>query len=325
MSDIVTKKKQKALAFRAKQKAKRSGHIDEDQQEVPEQDVPEDEMHDASLVAEGSQSKRRRIAVDSERSAAVDDSVGPKNKRKAAWEDVEENEGVKERKNKKEIKQRFILFVGNLGYETTREDVQAHFQPAIGHAPAVRLLTNKSTPSPATSGKAKRKPVAAKSRGIAFLELPTSLELQACLKLHHSSLKERIINVELTAGGGGKGEGRREKIRERNVRVGQQRERKAEREKEPGTEVDHGVEIVQEGEKKKIRTETAMEGMKIRGGRRVKIMPKPNGRGEGRSAPTISSTGRSSWPNGTPRQSGPGMQQGRRKWEPTGANAVAVS
>ena len=308
MSDIVTKKKQKALAFRAKQKAKRSGHIDEDQQEVPEQDVPEDEMHDASLVAEGSQSKRRRIAVDSERSAAVDDSVGPKNKRKAAWEDVEENEGVKERKNKKEIKQRFILFVGQyisdlvrFGEHTEmttrkswlRDDPGRRsssfptrhrfgstffslFPPTdrwdVGHAPAVRLLTNKSTPSPATSGKAKRKPVAAKSRGIAFLELPTSLELQACLKLHHSSLKERIINVELTAGGGGKGEGRREKIRERNVRVGQQRERKAEREKEPGTEVDHGVEIVQEGEKKKIRTETAMEGMKIRGGRRVKIM-----------------------------------------------------
>ena len=83
-------------------------------------------------------------------------------------------------------------------------------------------------------------------------------------------MKGRIINVELTAGGGGKGEGRREKIKERNVRVGQQRERKAEREKEPGTEVGGGVEVIQERETKRVRPEPAMEGVKMRGGRRVK-------------------------------------------------------
>lgn len=73
---------------------------------------------------------------------------------------------------------------------------------------------------------------APKSRGIAFLELPSSAAMQACLKLHHSLIQGRRINVELTAGGGGKSESRQEKIKTRNDRVGGQRERRAEREKE---------------------------------------------------------------------------------------------
>jgi hypothetical protein len=56
--------------------------------------------------------------------------------------------------------------------------------------------------------------------------------MQACLKLHHSTLQNRRINVELTAGGGGKSDARQGKIKERNDRVGGQRERRAEREKE---------------------------------------------------------------------------------------------
>lgn len=71
--------------------------------------------------------------------------------------------------------------------------------------------------------------------------------MQACLKLHHSLIQGRRINVELTAGGGGKSESRQEKIKTRNERVGGQRERRAEREKEaeaaegaPGGDADAG-------------------------------------------------------------------------------------
>jgi len=48
------------------------------------------------------------------------------------------------------------------------------------------------------------------------LEFTHRNALQQALKLHQSTLDGRLINVELTAGGGGKGESRLAKVRERN-------------------------------------------------------------------------------------------------------------
>ena len=72
--------------------------------------------------------------------------------------------------------------------------------------PTIRLLTHVSTSGSQRS----------KSRGSAFLEFTHRNALQQALKLHQSSLEGRMINVELTAGGGGKGGTRLAKIRERN-------------------------------------------------------------------------------------------------------------
>lgn len=47
--------------------------------------------------------------------------------------------------------------------------------------------------------------------------------MQQGLKLHQSTLCGRMINVELTAGGGGKGEGRLQKLKERNQTLLKQR------------------------------------------------------------------------------------------------------
>lgn len=47
--------------------------------------------------------------------------------------------------------------------------------------------------------------------------------LQQGLKLHHSQLDGRQINVELTAGGGGKGLARMKKLKERNKELDVQR------------------------------------------------------------------------------------------------------
>lgn len=75
--------------------------------------------------------------------------------------------------------------------------------------PTVRLLTPKST-----GGKPK-----IKSKGCAFLEFTHRNALQQGLKMHQSELDGRMINVELTAGGGGKSESRLEKVRERNKQL----------------------------------------------------------------------------------------------------------
>jgi nucleolar protein 6 len=77
--------------------------------------------------------------------------------------------------------------------------------------PTVRLATPK-TAQPT-----------AKSKGYAFLEFTDKKGLQAALRLHHSELDGRKINVELTAGGGGKSEHRLKKVKERNKGLHEQR------------------------------------------------------------------------------------------------------
>ncbi len=62
-----------------------------------------------------------------------------------------------------------------------------------------------------------------KSKGCAFLEFTHRNALQQALKLHQSQLDGRLINVELTAGGGGKGETRIQKVRDRNRELHDQR------------------------------------------------------------------------------------------------------
>jgi nucleolar protein 6 len=72
--------------------------------------------------------------------------------------------------------------------------------------PTIRLLTRTSTSGSQRSN----------SKGCAFLEFTHRNALQQALKLHQSTLEGRMINVELTAGGGGKGGTRLAKVRERN-------------------------------------------------------------------------------------------------------------
>ena len=131
---------------------------------------------------------------------------------------------------------RFILFIGNLPYTTTDTSLQAHFKK-------IAPFTLRHRTDPKTK----------KSKGFAFLEFENYDRMKTCLKLYHHSMfdpakqglevegepeKEkkkskggRRINVELTAGGGGKSEGRREKIKARNVRLDDQRKRRAELER----------------------------------------------------------------------------------------------
>ena len=85
---------------------------------------------------------------------------------------------------------------------------------AVDPPPTVRLLTPKAVPNG-------RQPT--KSKGCAFLEFATKTALQQALKLHQSELDGRMINVELTAGGGGKSEGRIEKLKKRNKELHEQR------------------------------------------------------------------------------------------------------
>lgn len=123
MSAPLTKKQLKTLAFRAKQK----------NQAAPVDDVPEvDLLDDDEAVpvpepaAEGSKKRKRE-----------DDPNGKGKAKEVAAEGEEvdgdkETEEQKKKKSKKDVKQRFILFVGNLGFRTTAKQIAVHFKEAVG-------------------------------------------------------------------------------------------------------------------------------------------------------------------------------------------------
>jgi RNA recognition motif-containing protein len=88
----------------------------------------------------------------------------------------------------------YIVFIGQLAFTTTKEALLAHLKEELGkefkitqETCRIRLLTDAKTN---------------KSRGMAFLETNDPEMLYATLKLHHTMLDGRRLNVERSAGGG---------------------------------------------------------------------------------------------------------------------------
>jgi len=185
----LTKKQRKGLAFRQKGTTQ--------SRDIPEQDGLEPPIEPERLDIQtksplGSTGKRKREEDDhSTQSSKKSKAVSP---------------GSDTSKQKKGSA-RFILFVGNLRYTTTKESIAEHFSKC-DPPPTVRLITPKGS---------------GKSKGCAFLEFTHTNALQQGLKFHHSELEGRTLNVELTAGGGGKGEERVKRLRERNKTLNAQR------------------------------------------------------------------------------------------------------
>lgn len=100
---------------------------------------------------------------------------------------------------KRKAPPRFLLFVGNLPYDISEEEIRKHFSTI--DVSQIRIRPDK---------------------GIAFLEFSgddASTRLYHALKYHHTRLKNRKINVELTAGGGGNTKERLNKLREKNEMI----------------------------------------------------------------------------------------------------------
>lgn len=163
--------------------------------------------------------KKTRLLEEIDQDAAINPTVGepPKKKQpKAVPAESGENEGddgatdaVAAAREGPQKAKRFTLFVGNLSFKTTIEDLQAHIKPTGVTPQGVRLQTD---------------PVTKKPKGFAFIDLANAQALDKVLNLHHSSLAGRRINVELTAGGGGSGEKRKAKIAKKNEKLDVERE-----------------------------------------------------------------------------------------------------
>lgn len=148
-------------------------------------------------------------------------------------QDAKEEKETKSASATTDSTKRYIVFVGNMSYKTTTEEITKHFADHCGEKPSVRLLTTKGDPSKAKElSKSKQKsiakgkaldPGAPQSKGCAFVEFKQRDAMQKALQFHHTKLQGRSINVELTAGGGGKGAERKEKIAKKNKGLEEER------------------------------------------------------------------------------------------------------
>ena len=98
----------------------------------------------------------------------------------------------------------YIAFIGQMSYDTTKESLFQHIQSELGKEfeitqqnIRIRILTDSKTK---------------KSRGMGFVEVDDPETLYGLLKLHHTHLEGRRINVERSAGGKKDSEARKAKI-----------------------------------------------------------------------------------------------------------------
>lgn len=97
---------------------------------------------------------------------------------------------------------KYVLFVGNLPYSVTKEQVEDHFRKT-GGVKTVRLPKEKGTE---------------KAKGFAYIEFNSHISHRIALRLHNTTLGGRKINVEFTSAGG-KNEARLQKLRSKNEKL----------------------------------------------------------------------------------------------------------
>ncbi|KAK3795745.1 hypothetical protein RRG08_008369, partial [Elysia crispata] len=97
---------------------------------------------------------------------------------------------------------KYVLFIGNLPYDITREQLEEHFRKT-GGIKSIRIPREKATD---------------KGRGFAYMEFDGRISHGIALRLHQTTLGGRKINVEFTSIGGGKSEARKEKLKQKNIK-----------------------------------------------------------------------------------------------------------
>lgn len=199
----LTKKQQKAQRFRKGEKKDKNAEAVRQKESL---EFSDDENDTPSIETNNEESSKKRSASETE-------EPQPKKRKTRRGK---KGKGVNGGKGP-----RFILFVGNLPYDVTQEQLSAHFKSCKPDRIRIR-----------------------QDKGIAFMEFDNDTkEIQhkmgVALALHHSTMKNRKINVELTVGGGGNSEARVTKLKEKNEKA--RTERKELIQKKAKKEVPAGV------------------------------------------------------------------------------------
>ncbi|KAG9064879.1 hypothetical protein KI688_003141 [Linnemannia hyalina] len=198
-------------------------------------DVPEDDDNNTNDDAKEDKKKEKKekskeAPKESEDGATADGKKKRKRGKGAAKEEapatgaegaVEAKEGETAAVKAAPKNQKFIVFVGNLPYNITKEQLEKHFE-SCGKISSVRIQTDKAT---------------GKGKGFAFMEFPEPESMQKALYFHKTLFNKRPINVELTAGGGGnKSATRKKKIADKNEALNEERRKVHERHIAPAKE-----------------------------------------------------------------------------------------
>ncbi|CAE6475087.1 unnamed protein product [Rhizoctonia solani] len=314
----LTKKQKKAIAFRERRGKGHSKPVDGEPADVPEPEVQDgqektfdEQALDQSETAVRSlgDRKRKRTLEEDDQALETNESQGGTNgvspkakpKKRKTVKTTDDSSGNEAAGGDAKLK-RFILFVGNLPYSISKEQILEHFSECKP-APSIRLLTPKSR-----NGKPQTAVQAAKSKGCAFLEFSSHSAMQVAIRKHHSELAGRRINVELTAGGGGNSDQRKEKLRTRNHTLNEQRKRGAERQAAKNT----GNDDIGNSQSR-LPTRHSTTSGQIETTNRPKTWSIPNSEDEKLS--TRKTRGKSKGANAVQRKS---------SWTPSGANAIKV-
>ncbi|KAH1007159.1 hypothetical protein HUJ04_004429 [Dendroctonus ponderosae] len=103
----------------------------------------------------------------------------------------------------KKGQKRFVLFVGNIPYDATKEELATHFAK-VGDIVDIRIPTEKGSNRP---------------RGFAYVEVNNDTSYEKCMSMHHSQLRGRRINVLYTQGGKKKGDEKKKEIKGKNFKL----------------------------------------------------------------------------------------------------------
>lgn len=183
----LTKKQRKALEFRNKIEKRPKQEADK----LSNKRKVSDELGDEQ---EGTKEESKDISEESKDISEKESAEPAKKKRKTRR--GKKGKGVNGGKGP-----RFILFVGNLPYDVSETELLAHFKNSSPDRMRIR-----------------------NDKGIAFLEFDTDTKeiqrkMELALRMHHSTMRNRKINVELTVGGGGNSETRKHKLQEKNSKL----------------------------------------------------------------------------------------------------------
>lgn len=96
----------------------------------------------------------------------------------------------------------YILFVGQIPFMTSSEDIFQHFQRHMGKEVITRDCMQIRIPKDEKVKVKKDKDNSDRSKGFAFVEFQDPKIMHECLKMHHTSLDGRRINVIRATGGG---------------------------------------------------------------------------------------------------------------------------
>ncbi|CAG9766319.1 unnamed protein product [Ceutorhynchus assimilis] len=103
----------------------------------------------------------------------------------------------------KRDQKRFVLFVGNIPFDTTKQEIAEHFSK-VGDIVDIRIPSEKGSNRP---------------RGFAYIEVNNETAYERCLSMHHSQMKGRRLNVLYTQGGKKKGDDKKKEIKAKNMKL----------------------------------------------------------------------------------------------------------